>query len=79
MDRLHHAILPLFLHRHSHDHYTPSLLTLLAIVLVALSEVAIGGFSDIIGKRLFGISPMHGWVDGAILMVLALVVAIAMK
>lgn len=52
---------------------------LLAIVLVALSEVAIGGFSDMIGTRIFGISSMHGWVDGAILMVLALVVAIAMK
>lgn len=52
---------------------------LVVIILVALSEVAIGGLSDMIGTRLLGISPMHGWVDGAILMILALVVAVAMK
>lgn len=52
---------------------------LTAIILIALSEVFIGGLSDIIGTRVFGISSMHGWVDGAILMGLALVVSLSMK
>jgi hypothetical protein len=52
---------------------------LAAIVAFALLEVAVGGWSDIIGRRILGISSTHGWVDGAILMVLALVVAISMK
>lgn len=52
---------------------------LLIIVGFALAEVAVGGLSDIIGTRVLGISSMHGWVDGAILMALALVVSISMK
>ena len=52
---------------------------LTAIVLFALAEVAIGGMADIIGRRVFGISSTHGWVDGAILMILALVVSISLK
>ena len=49
------------------------------IVFIALMEVAVGGMSDIIGSRIFGISSTHGWVDGAILIGLALVVSISMK
>ena len=52
---------------------------LVAIVSFALAEVAIGGWADIIGRRVLGISSTHGWVDGAILMTLALVVSISMK
>ena len=52
---------------------------LVAIVSVALLEVAVGGWADIIGRRILGISSTHGWVDGAILMTLALVVSISMK
>ena len=52
---------------------------LILILLFALAEVAIGGFSDIIGSRVLGISSMHGWVDGAILVGVALVVSISMK
>lgn len=52
---------------------------LAAIVAFALLEVAVGGWADIIGRRILGISSTHGWVDGAILMVLALIVAIALK
>lgn len=52
---------------------------LTAVVLLALFEVAVGGISDMIGSRLFGISPTHGWVDGAILIGLALVISISMK
>lgn len=52
---------------------------LTAIVVVALLEVAVGGWSDIIGTRVLGISSTHGWVDGAILMGLALVISISMK
>ena len=52
---------------------------LVIIVLVALSEVFIGGLSDMIGRRVFGISSTHGWVDGAILIGLALVVSLSMK
>jgi hypothetical protein len=52
---------------------------LMAIVSFALVEVAVGGWADIIGRRIFGISSTHGWVDGAILMTLALVVSISMK
>jgi hypothetical protein len=49
------------------------------IVLIALAEVGIGGLSDMIGTRIFGISSTHGWVDGAILIGLALVISISMK
>jgi len=49
------------------------------ILLIALSEVAVGGLSDMIGTRIFGISSTHGWVDGAILIGLALVISISMK
>lgn len=52
---------------------------LAAIIGLALAEVAIGGMADILSTRIFGISPMHGWVDGSILMVLALIVSINMK
>ena len=53
---------------------------LLTIILfIALSEVAVGGLSDMIGTRIFGISSTHGWVDGAILIGLALVISISMK
>jgi len=49
------------------------------ILLIVLSEVAVGGLSDMIGTRIFGISSTHGWVDGAILIGLALVISISMK
>ena len=49
------------------------------IILMALTKTGIGGLSDMIGTRIFGISSTHGWVDGAILIGLALVISISMK
>lgn len=49
------------------------------VVGLALLETGIGGLGDMFRVRVFGISREHGWTDGMILMLLAIVIAIAMK
>ena len=50
------------------------------IVAIALLQTGLGGLADILGVRPFGvISAEHGWHDGLIMMLLAIVVAIAVK
>jgi len=50
---------------------------LLVIVGIALLHTMGGGFSDMLGLSFF--SPAHGWNEGLIFMLLAVVVAIAVK
>jgi len=50
---------------------------LLVIVGIALLHTVGGGFSDMFGLSFF--SAAHGWNEGLIYMLLALVVAIAVK
>jgi len=50
---------------------------LLVIVVVALLHTVGGGFADMFGSSFF--SAAHGWNEGLIYMLLALVVAIAVK
>lgn len=51
---------------------------LIAIILVALAHTFSGGLADLFGGQLI-ISSSHGWNEGLIYMLLALVVAIAVK
>jgi hypothetical protein len=51
---------------------------LLAIVLIALAHTFSGGVADLLGGQLV-ISSAHGWNEGLIYMLLAIVVAIAVK
>jgi len=50
---------------------------LLVIVGIALLHTVAGGFADMFGLSFF--SPAHGWNEGIIFMLLAVVVAIAVK
>ena len=50
---------------------------LIVIVSIALLHTIGGGFDDMLGLSFF--SPAHGWNEGLIYMLLALVVAIAVK
>jgi hypothetical protein len=50
---------------------------LIVIVTIALLHTVGGGFADMFGSSFF--SAAHGWNEGLIFMLLALVVAIALK
>jgi hypothetical protein len=50
---------------------------LIIIVVIALLHTIGGGFADMFGARFF--TAQHGWNEGFIYMLLALVVAIALK
>ena len=50
---------------------------LIVIVTIALVHTVAGGFADMFGSSFF--SAAHGWNEGLIFMLLALVVAIAVK
>jgi hypothetical protein len=50
---------------------------LIIIVTIALLHTIGGGFADMMGLSFF--SPQHGWNEGLIYMLLALVVAVAVK
>lgn len=50
---------------------------LIIIVVIALIHTVGGGFADMFGGGLF--TSLHGWNEGLIYMILALVVAVAMK
>jgi len=52
---------------------------LLVIVTVALFHTVGGVFADMLGGGTSLFSPAHGWNEGLIYMILALVVAIAIK
>jgi hypothetical protein len=52
---------------------------LLAIVTVALFNTVGGSLADILGGGTSLFSPAHGWNEGLIYMLLAIVVAIAVK
>ena len=52
---------------------------LLAIVTVALFHTVGGSLADILGGGTSLFSPAHGWNEGLIYMLLAIVVAIALK
>jgi hypothetical protein len=52
---------------------------LLLIVAIALFQTGMGGMADMFGVSLFNVSPQHGWTDGLIMMLLAIVVAIAVR
>jgi hypothetical protein len=52
---------------------------LLAIITVALVHTVGGGFADMFGGGTSLFSPAHGWNEGLIYMLLAIVVAIAVK
>jgi len=49
------------------------------IVVIALIHTIGGGFVDMFGGRLYPFTSAHGWNEGLIFMILALVVAIALK
>ena len=51
---------------------------LIAIVFIALIHTFSGGLADLFGGQLL-ISSAHGWNEGLIYMLLALVVAVAVK
>ena len=50
---------------------------LIIIVVIALLHTVGGGFADMFGAGFF--TAQHGWNEGFIYMLLALVVAVAMK
>jgi len=52
---------------------------LLFIVTIALFHTVGGSLADIVGGGTSLFTPAHGWNEGLIYMILALVVAIAMK
>jgi hypothetical protein len=52
---------------------------LIIIVVIALIHTIGGGFSDMFGPLVYPFSSAHGWNEGLIFMILALVVAVAMK
>lgn len=52
---------------------------LIIIVIIALIHTVGGGFADMFGGRLYPFTAQHGWNEGLVYMILALVVAIAMK
>jgi hypothetical protein len=52
-------------------------LLLTIIVVIALIHTIGGGFADMFGGGLF--TSLHGWNEGLIYMILALVVAVAIK
>jgi len=52
---------------------------LLVIVAIALFHAVGGGFADMFGGGTSLFSPAHGWNEGVIYMLLAIVVAIAVK
>ena len=54
-------------------------LLLIIIVVIALIHTVGGGFADMFGGRLYPFTSAHGWNEGLIFMILALVVAVAMK
>ena len=52
---------------------------LIVIVIIALLHTFGGSIADIVGGGTSLFSPAHGWNEGLIYMLLALVVAIAVK
>jgi preprotein translocase subunit SecG len=52
---------------------------LIIIVTIALLHTTGGGFADMFGGGTSLFSPSHGWNEGLIYMLLAIVVAIAVK
>ena len=52
-------------------------LLLIIILVIALIHTIGGGFADMFGGKLF--TAAHGWNEGLIFMILALVVAVAIK
>jgi hypothetical protein len=54
-------------------------LLLTIIVVIALIHTIGGGFADMFGGRLYPFTAAHGWNEGLIFMILALVVAVAIK
>jgi hypothetical protein len=52
---------------------------LIIIIVIALIHTVGGGFVDMFGPVLYPFSAAHGWNEGLIFMILALVVAIALK
>jgi hypothetical protein len=52
---------------------------LIIIVVIALIHTVGGGFADMFGGRLYPFTAAHGWNEGLIFMILALVVSIALK
>lgn len=52
---------------------------LIFLVTVGAIQAGVGGLSDMIGARIFGVSAEHGWHDAIIVMLAAIVVAIAVK
>jgi hypothetical protein len=52
---------------------------LIIIVVIALIHTVGGGFADMFGGRLYPFTASHGWNEGLIFMILALVVSIALK
>ena len=50
---------------------------LIIIIVIALLHTVGGGFADMFGGTFF--TAQHGWNEGLIFMILALVVAIAVK
>jgi hypothetical protein len=49
------------------------------IVVIALIHTIGGGFANMFGPILYPFTAAHGWNEGLIFMILALVVAIALK
>jgi hypothetical protein len=52
---------------------------LIIIVVIALIHTVGGGFADMFGGRLYPFTAAHGWNEGLIFMILALVISIALK
>lgn len=52
---------------------------LVVLVILAIGMSGVGGLRDMFGISLFNISSQHGWSDAIILLLLAILVAIAMK
>jgi hypothetical protein len=50
---------------------------LVVVVLIALVHTVFGGFADMMGGRIGFFTSEHGWNEGLIFMLLAVVIAIA--
>ena len=49
------------------------------LVVVALLQAGLGGFKDMFGVSILGVSAQHGWHDAIILLLLAILVAMTLK
>ena len=52
---------------------------LIIIIVIALIHTIGGGFADMFGGRLYPFTAAHGWNEGLVYMILALVVSTSMK